>query len=272
MTASRRFRDEIRSYVVPWLSDRHAAKPELSAGFRFLWSMVAPLDAAMDALMQGVRAAQPGQGTPTALPLIGRSRGILRGYGESDAGYGARLPGWLDRWRIAGLAEAIARAIQEYCPNHPKVRIITRSGVWVTLELNGTITRTTAPWNWDAASNPERAGYWSELWIVVYPSPWATSGTYGDGVTYGLGASGGLGLGHQVTRVENDAIRGQIGQWKSAHSKIRAVIWTSDAALFNPAVPASCPDGTWGEWGSAGSGPRGPSGRNYSVCRYWEGL
>jgi hypothetical protein len=270
MTVSRRFRDEIRSYVVSWLSDRHFATPERSAGFRYLWAMVAPLDAAADILVQGLRAALPGQGTPTALPLIGRSRGIIRGVGESDDAYGLRLTKWLDRWRIAGTAEAIARSIQEYCANHPKVRIITRSGVWVTLELDGTITRTNAAWNWDATSNPERAGYWSELFIVVYPSPWATSGAYGDGTLYGIGT--GLGLGHQDTRGEYDAIRGLLGQWKSAHSKIRAVIWTSDATLFDPTSPGTCPNGSWGEWGNTGSGARVASSRNYSVCRYWEGL
>ncbi|MDQ2783208.1 MAG: hypothetical protein M3Y26_11850 [Actinomycetota bacterium] len=267
MTASRRFRDEIRSYVPAWLSDRHAAKPELSAGFRFLWAMAAPLDAAIDVLMQGLRAAQPGQGTPTALALIGRSRGIIRGQGETDASYSGRLTGWLDRWRIAGTAEAIARSIQEYCANHPRVRIVTRSGVWVTLETNGTITRTTAAWNWDGTSNSERAGYWSELWVIVYPTPWSTTQKWGDGRKWG-GRDGALG--HFVARQDVDALRGLIAQWKSAHTKIRAVIWTSDSALFDPAVPASNPDGTWGEWGIQGNGPRVASTRNITTCRYWE--
>ena len=271
MTASRRFRDEIRSYVVPWLSDRHFAVPELSAGFRFLWTLVAPLDAAADVLIQGIRAAQPGQGTPTALPLIGRGRGIIRGYGETDASYAARLVGWLDRWRIAGTAEAVARAVQDYIVSKPRVRVISRSGVWVTAELDGSITRANATWNWDATSNPARAGFWSELFVVVYPPPWGNSGTYGDGTQYGLTGAG-PGLGHQASRVEAADLRGLLNQWKSAHSRIRAVIWTTDATLFDPAAPASCPNGSWGEWGNTGSGARGPSSRNYSVCRYWEGI
>jgi hypothetical protein len=269
-TTVRRFRDEIRSYVVAWLSDRHYATPELSAGFRFLWSLVAPLDDAMEALIQGIRAPQPGQGTPTAFPLIGRSRGIIRGYGETDASYTLRLIGWLDRWRIAGTAEAVARAVQDYIVSKPKVRVITRSGVWVTAETDGSITRTTAAWNWDATTNPERAGYWSELWVVIYPTPWAVApGSWGDGGLWGTGD--GFGLGHQVTRIEYDAIRGLLAQWKSAHTKISAVIWTSDATLFDPATPGSLPNGSWGDWSTTGAAARVPNSRNLTTCRYWEG-
>lgn len=267
MTVARRFRDEIRSYVVPWLSDRHGATPERSAGFRFLWSMVAPLDAAMDVLVQGLRAAHPGQGTPTALPLIGRSRGMIRGQGESDAAYGARLTTWLDRWRIAGTAEAIATALHEYLGNHPKVRVITRSGIWVTAELDGSITRTTATWDWDSVSHPGRAGFWSDIWIVIYPTQWANApGVIGDDA-YGLGD--GYGAGHQASRIEVDAVKSILAQWKSAHTKVRAVIWTSDATLFDPLTPASCPNGAWGGWGTTGSS-RVASSRNTTTCRYWE--
>ncbi len=125
MAVQIRWRDIFAKYIPPWLSDR----PSGSTGYRYLWSMIAPLDAAFDTLIQGKLAAFPGLGTPTSLPLIGRMRGILRGEGESVDDYSARLREWLDKWRAAGSAEAIADAIQAYMVDHPKIRVITRSGL-----------------------------------------------------------------------------------------------------------------------------------------------
>jgi hypothetical protein len=224
-------------------------------------------------------ASWPGAGTPTALPSIGRSRGIIRGQGETDASYASRLRGWLDRWRLAGSAEGIARALHEYLGNHPRVRVIQRSRddvgllswdtLWVTVGEDGTITREIAPWNWDGTSHPERnPAFWSDLWIVIYPTQWAHAPTWGAvGDTWG---DDGYGLGHDVSREEYDAVLGQIAQWKAAHTRVRAVVWTSDGSLFDPDVPSSGPDGTWGAWGGTGSGPRTASGREMTSCRYWE--
>lgn len=267
MTVSVRFRDAFRKFIPPWLADRSTLGVGKSAGFRFLWSMIAPLDAAAEVLVQGLQAAWPGKGTPTALPLIGRTRGMIRGESETDAAYAARLLLWLDRWRAAGSAEAIAQAIHDFCANHPKVRIVTRSGYWVTLNADGTITRTTAAWNWDGVSHPERFGFWSEIWVIVYPTQWEhRAGVWGDGVW----GSTGLGWGHNAPRTSYEAIKGLAMQWKSAHTRVRAIVWTSDASLFNPADPGSLPNGSWGAWGTTSSGARVPSSRNLTTCRFWE--
>lgn len=259
-----RFRDVFASFIPPWLSDR----PGFHASYQYLWSMIAPLDAAAELLVQGLQATWPGIGTPTALPLIERMRGIVRGVGESDADYVARVSTWLDLWRAAGSAEAIAHAIQAYLPGHPQIRIVTRSGFWVTLHTDGTITTQQGTWNWDGVSNPERAGFWSEIWVIVYPDAWSETGTFlNTGNTWGSDV---LGIGHDVDRTQNDAILGMIAQWKSAHTYCRAVIWTTDATLFDPNTPASLPNGTWGQWSSPGTGPRVASGRNTTTCRYWE--
>jgi hypothetical protein len=264
VTAPVRFRDVFKLITPWWLSDR----PEQgkTVGYRYLWSMIAPLDALMEGLLQGIQAAYPGLGTPTALPFIGRARGILRGQADTDDDYAAKLRAWLDRWESAGSARGLAREIHEYLANHPRIRIVNRAGHWLTLEQDGTITETDAAWNWDGTSNPERAGYWSELWVIVYPTQWAKAAKWGTGEKWG----GGLGFGHDVTRKGVDALTGLFAEWKSAHSKIRAVIWTSDATLFDPSNPTSLPNGTWGQWGGKGNGPRTGSGRNISTCRYWE--
>ena len=147
--------------------------------------------------------------------------------------------------------------------------MVNRAGHWVTLNADGTVETSDATWDWDSVSNPERAGFWSELWIIVYTTQFAPSGTWGDGRTWGGRDSG---LGHVVKRVDRDAVRNLISTWKSAHSLVRAVIWTTDDALFDPADGGTCPDGTWGQWSFDSGGSRIASNRNTTTCRYWEGL
>jgi len=242
--------------------------PNIRNAFKVLWSIAAAFDAATEHVFQGLQASWPGLGTPTALPFVGRARGMIRGESETDSEYAARLLTWIEKARALGSAERIATAIHEFCANHPRVRIVTRSGRWVTLETNGTITRTTAAWDWDSVSNPERAGFWSEIWIIVYPTQWSPQPVLGLPTSPALGTVQ-QGLGHQAPPSSVDAIRGLVQQCKSAHTKVRALIWTSDAALFDPAVPVSLPNGNWGSWG-VGSPSRIPSDRNTTTCRYWE--
>lgn len=257
-----RFRDLFRRNTPWWLSER----VNKSVGYRYLWSLVAPFDAMMDVLFEGIQAAWPGVGDPGALQYIGRSRGIRRGQADTVDEYAAKLVGWLDRAEQLGSMEAIAREVHEYLRSRPRVRVVNRAGRWVTMETDGSITRTTAAWDWDSVSNPERAGFWSEEWVIVYTDQFAPAGTFGDGRKFGARDSG---LGHQVTREEVDAVKSLIAEAKAAHSRVRCVIWTTDNALFDPAIPGSLPDGTWGQW-SFGNPHRIGSGRVTTTCRYWE--
>ena len=258
-----RIRDQLRGWVPWWLSDRQYSSGK-TVGYRFLWAMVSALDAYMEYVLQALQAAWPGKGTPTALAMIGRSRGIARGQADTDASYSAKLRMWLDKWAGAGTQRQLAIELHEYLGDFPRVRIVNRAGHMVTVATNGTVTTADIAWNWDSISNPERAGYWSELWIVVYPTQWATAGTWGDGASP-WGTSG-LGFGHDVTRVEWDAVLAIVAQWKSAHTKVRSIIWTSDATLFDPANAGTLPDGEWGQASEAGLA----SHLNLTTCRYWE--
>jgi hypothetical protein len=283
MTVQLRFRDVIRAYVPVWLSDRLASGK--TTAFRFLWSMIAPLDNMVDAQVQGLQAAWPGKGTPTALPYIGRSRGLIQGQTETDDAYAARLPSWLDIWpHAAGTPElALAKRMQEYLGNTPRIRVIQRKrftpaldSLWVTLNSDGSVVKQRAPWNWDESTphqgNPDpndpAAPFWSDLWVVVYPTQWTTLMPH-------LGVSGSVftrstGMGHLCARKEVDELKSLIATWKGAHTRVRAVIWTSDAALFDPSDSTTCPDGTWGRWSKDdGMGGRIPA-RNRTTCRYWE--
>jgi hypothetical protein len=268
VSVTERFRDVFRRYTPWWLSDRSRSSGK-SVGYRFLWAMIAPLDAYADVLTQGLQAAWPGRGTPTALPLIGRSRGIIRGMNDSDDQYAAKLRAWLDRARGWGSALQLAIEIHDYVAdnvgNHPTVKVINRAGHWVIVDGAGNVSTANASWNWDGVYHPERAGFWSDEWIVIQLSPWALRPGGMSGIT-----NDGHALGHLATLQQVDEIKGIIAQVKGAASKVRAVIWSLDASLFDPTNPATRPDGTWGAWGGIGSGSRVVGGRNLTSCRYWE--
>lgn len=273
MSVFLRFRDVFRSFTVGWLSERPGQETGRTVGYRFLWSMIAPLDAAADVMVQSLQAPWPGKGTPTALPLIGASRGMIRSQGETDAEYAARLVTWLDRARQLGSMLSTARAIHEYLGNRPRVRVYNRAGACLEVaETTGAITRYdagTTAWDWDSVSHPERSGYWWDLWACVYPIQWAHSPVLNPGSRV-LGAVPNLGVGCTATREEHDALIGLVRQHKSEHSHMRAVIFTSDATLFDPTSPGTQPDGEWGGWGGVGSGSRTVSHRNVTTCRYLE--
>lgn len=252
------FRETLRRYVPPWLSDR----PGKTVGFRVLYAIVSVLDAGVEVLVQGLQARFPGLGTPTALPYIGRDRRIVRGPMESDAAYGAQLVRWLEYWRGAGNAYTLALALQTFLyPGHPRIRIVTRSGVWYTLEPSGELLWHRAEpnnWDWDSQTHPERADNWSEFWVIVYPPHFDDAGNWGasDGQTWGAGMAFGL----DTTTGTVAAIKSLIQQWKGAHSLCRMLIVAYDPASFDPASPPGAPgmpDGRWGYWSKDdGSGGR----------------
>jgi hypothetical protein len=236
-----------------WVGPNWLAKPWSA---RFLYSCLKILDQLMEVLYQGVAAPFPGFGTPTALPYIGQSRGLTQGEGESDAKYAARLIKWLDTWANAGSDEVLAQSIQEYLGNTPTVRIVNRAGFWVTANPDGTISyQTDTAWNWDGVSNPERAGNWSDLWIVVTPAEWTVYPAISDtSWRSAWGNANGFGLGHEVTRATVDTVRALVRQWKGPHTNIVAIIWVFPANANPPLfVPghlggAGNPDGRWGSW------------------------
>ncbi len=272
MSVASRFRDVFRSFTVGWLNERPGELQGKTAGYRVLWSMIAPLDAAAEFMVQALQAPWPGKGTPTALPLIGRSRGMIQSQGETADEYGERMGEWFDRARELGSMLSTARAIHEYLENRPRVRIYNRAGACLEVaETTGEVTRYaagTTSWDWDSISNPERSGYWWDIWACVYPMQWSDSPVLGSGRK--LGDTPVLGVGCTMTREEHDAITGLVEQHKSAHSHMRAVIFTTDATLFDPTSPATQPDGEWGDWSGKGSGSRTVSNRNVTTCRYLE--
>lgn len=268
----RKFRDTFRDYVPEWLQNR----PGLDVGFRFLWGLVAPIDALFEAMYQGVLSGRPGYNY-TSLPLIGRSRGIVRGADDTDDEYAERLRNYLETWREAGRAECLARQLHEILPGRPRVRIASRLGNWVTVNADGSlVNHDGVSLTWDSLSHPERStdAFWSEMWIII-EDPWAYTGvTISDLPDMSLKKT--HGIGHMCRQEDVDLVKGQCLQWKSAHSYVRAILWSTDPADFDPTVPLSLPNGKWGQWSidsgknTAGFGSRVASPRVHTTTRIWE--
>jgi hypothetical protein len=258
--SSLKFIDSLGAKIPVWMSR--------SVGFRFLATMIFLADVGVETLLEAVDAMRPGVGTPTALPLHARSRGLIRGMSDTDASFAARLLLWLDRWHLAGTQLAIARAIQDYCAGAPKVKVVSRAGVMTTLESNGSSSVNLASgWDWDSISNPNRAGYWSECWVVIYAPPWAQFGAWPAGPS----PFGAL----SIPFVDVDALRMLLSQWKGAHTFIRCVILTYDVTLFDPSDSSKMPNGKFGQWSypTKATTERKISDRYagaFAACRYLE--
>lgn len=260
-------------WIVWWLSDR--IEDGLTIGYTIWWIVGATMDHLHQFALEGIFASWPGFGTPTSLPMIGRSRGMIRGMQESDASYAARLVQWKTRWQHAGSMENLVQGFHEYILGQPRCYIVNRAGTRVTIGPDGTMTKDTITWDWDSLSNPERAGYWSELWIVVFSSPWGPTVTQIPNWHWGQDD---FGSGLSIARVDAEALQGllQTGPTQhSAHSYVRCVIYSPDPTLFDPTTPATMPDGTFGQWSypTKTYGARHMSGRlvgAFANCRYVE--
>lgn len=251
--------DDLERILPWWLRNR----PGLDRGFKYIWASAVMCDALIDALMQGVQAAWPGLGTPTALDEIGNTRGIRRGLSDTNAEYAARLKAWLDKYARMGSDEELARALHEYLRGRPMVRVVDRHGQWTEVDEDGDLRTFTAPWDWDSISNPSHAtDRPTDVWVIVYGSAYEHQPSWASlDLTHGIG--------HTVPRVEVDEAIAVMKQWKPAHNWIRCVVWVDDPAELDPENEIGLPDGRWGKWGKPdGFGSRVKS-RNTNF-RYWE--
>lgn len=268
-------RDLLRKWVPPWLSDRPSKG--LTVGFRVLYAGALIADAVIEQADQALSAKLPGIGTPTALDTIGQDRGIFRGRADDDLSYARKLREWIDRWSSAGQAYALAREVQDYLGPIPDgggelytVRVFNRSGAVVSRDAAGEVT-TLKPgeaawtWNWDGLSHPERAGWWSDLWVVVTPMPWATIPEWAESTTA---------WGQDAPQPQVAVLREIAASWKAGHSYVRAVIFAPSehegVPVLDPATIATSgqPNGWWGAWSRDVAGVRVPARPDW--MRFWE--
>ena len=249
-------------------------------GKKIAYAIVRVADLMVEVIREGTDAWHPGLGTPTALPLIAQSRGLLQGPNEPDDMFAARCIAWLDTYQTAGGDETLAQEVQGFLTGAgtlgarvlPTVRVVDRSGNCVTANPDGTTTKTIILWNWDsvlgwddgrrAVRGPDVSDYWSDVWILVSPNPFPRyTGTSDPAWLANFGAPNGLGGGHQVSRQYVDGVLAIVHQWKGAHVWIRNLIWCSDVTTF-------VPDGTYGNFSKNVGGVQVP-GRD-PTARYWD--
>ncbi|MDP9034202.1 MAG: hypothetical protein M3O50_05305 [Myxococcota bacterium] len=273
--ADRLLRNAINSVIPNWLANR----PRLNTGFKVLYAIALVGDTLIENGWQGLLATFPGVGTDTALPLIAQTRGLLQGPHEPNASFVTRLLAWLDTWANAASDEVLVQQLQAFMTPAtgplPTVRLVNRRGNWVIVNPDKTITLASGAWNWDGTSGFDDGavhpasvvpGYWSDLWLVVYPDPFARYTSLTDPAwlaAWGRHAS--VGLGHQVPRVYVDGIHNLVSTWKGAHTWLRAIVWSSDPAKFIPTSPTA--DGTYGNLSNSIAGVQTPA-RDPSA-RYW---
>jgi hypothetical protein len=271
------FTGSLKEIVPSWRSRR----PGKENGWKWEWSMTLPLDILAEVLLQGINDWAPGSpnATPTALPLIGQTRGLIQGQAETDDAYAARLRNWIgpfpftsDIWSNMGKTAQLAHAIRIFLANNPTVRVIERvysdsgspTALWVTANPDGTTTEQLAAWDWDSVggwTDPTTTypgdttrGFWSDYWIVVQPPEWAVQGSNSwDG--------------QAVSLEEVDTIRSLLGEYKGAHTFCRAIVWNyHGAGKFEPGNPTA--DGSYGNWGKLDASGNVIAARDASA-RYW---
>lgn len=271
-------RGQLRRLLPSWLRDRPWIQK--TTGFRILWTVALVLDASLQMMIEGVRAAFPTLGTPTALPYHGRDRRMFRGPFQTDEQYAIALLEWLDLWRAAGGPRGLARALQLYLdPNAPVIRVVNRNGFWVTLNADGSRSYYRAPvpnWDWDSISNPSYAAsalHARDVWVIVYEPHFPTDGVWGDPGTWGdVDANGDAqSFGQATTTANAEQIAALIHQMKGAAPHVHTVIWSYDDTAFDPtSAPgaAGMPDGYWGKYKKVVGGVAVPSRRE--DCRYMD--
>lgn len=271
MSSGRGLRHALKSFIPNWLSDRRGFK----VAYYTLYNIALMADILVEVSLQGFRSPLPGIGTPTALPLIGQSRGLIQGLLESDGDYAARLTGWLYVWRDAGSADGLANLLKTYIGGPTTtVRVVDRAGNFVSANADGTTTETIdASWNWDKIYNPERTGWWSDIWIICYVdfTRWPVYTNLSDAAWLAAwGTYNGFGTGHQVPRNMVDGVNSIIAEFKGAHTFVESIVWTSDTTLFIPGYLAGVPDGTWGGWSKQNATREQVAARLHGLTtRYW---
>lgn len=264
-------KDSLKTIVPNWLANRLG----LNTGFAVLYIIALTCDIGIQVMLEGYRAPLPGKGTPTALPYIGQTRGLIQGLTESDDNFISRLLVWLEIWENAGSAEILAQSLQTFLGNNLVVRVIDRNGNFVTANADGTTTFTTdTAWDWDSA-RPERAAWWGDLWVVIYLTdgryPVYTSLTDSHWLA-AWGTYDKFGTGMRVPRNVVDGVYSIIASFKGAHTWIEAIVWTTDTTSFVPGALSGIPDGKFGDWSFNFSGTESPSRMSDTGngrTRYW---
>jgi hypothetical protein len=128
--APRQNRHILRELCPPFLRGSQAYS-FLSEGIFTLYDIDAEL------MWQALLARFPSYCPADALPYLAADRRIIIGPEETEAATRTRLLAWMLEAVLSGLPIGWLIALQAFgAPDYPKVRLVTKSSVWYTLEAN----------------------------------------------------------------------------------------------------------------------------------------
>lgn len=270
------WRTTLANVVTNWMSNR----PKANVGFRFLWSLILPLDLQMAAIWQAVNNWAPGSpgATPTALPYIAQARGRLQGPTEPDDAFAARCRSFIDDWELCGSSQALALEVQAYlCGQgslgagvYPVVRVVERNGDTATANADWSVTFGTVSWTWDSLGGwvddvgynlpSVVVGWWSELWVVIQ-DPYTHYASFSDPAWLAAWNSGEQTFDSLTPQEVVAGVQSIVDTWKGRHMYVRNISWVTDPTTF-------APDGYYGN-SSFSSGHSSGYARNPAFS-YWE--
>ena len=241
----------IASFIPSWMQNRPVF--QTFSKTLFVWALAC--DQAIQATQEAVFASWPGYDARTDnASIIGACRQLFQGETETPAHFFARARAYLTTALDMGGDVGLALQLWNYIAGNPQIRVISRNGLFTTVAPDGTVTQTQGTWDWDSVCSPERASFWWDYWIVVYPTTADTSdgyyvedvGTWGDSLVSGETPSGDLGWGHTCTRIEVGVITTIMQAWKGQHVNMKCIIWSNGDDYYAPVPISGSPDGTWG--------------------------
>lgn len=211
---------------------------------RLLYAFAYHCDILAQCMVDGVKSRYPELAPSDALPVLGRERGVRRGFAETDAQYAARLVAWLKTRRIRGSPYALMDQLAGYLTGYPcMIRVVNRGGCWYTRNADGTREYYRAvPSNWGL-------GQRSDYFVIVYidAGPWLLQGEWdAPGFTWGMAN---MTWGTTATSEQIATMKAIIRDENPPHAKCRGLIFATDPTSFEPTGSgAGYPDATWIYW------------------------
>ena len=241
-TTTIKLRDLFADTLPTWLNGENGSR------YNYLFGVT--LDVLLQWVREGKRASMPGYGDASALPYIGRDRGIPQGIDESADSYAGRLQAAIDDWHRAGNAGSIVGQLLGYVPAALICRCVNYLSCWdQTVDGNPAtgvthIDHSAAPdWNWDRFY-ALRAIYHFMTWVILDGTETWSQIHCGD---VDLRCGDGHTCGSTMTDGQVRSIRNIVKQWKAQGAVVRWIIVMFDNTIMDPLIddPTALPDGTW---------------------------
>jgi hypothetical protein len=240
-------RGTLGTYLPTWLGNI----PGLRNLFSILWTTALLGDALREIAWEGQLAAYPGVGTPSALPLIGVTRGLVQGPAEPNLTFAARLIAWLPTLAQLGSPQGLVLQVQAYLIGqgslgagvYPVVSFVDRAGNMTTANANQTITQSEVSWDWDelggwtdnVGHKPANVvdGYWSDGWLIIQ-DPFTHYTGFSDPNWLAAWNSGDQTVDSLCTQEVVTGLQAIVGFWKGVHVYTRCIVWCPNPAAYTP--------------------------------------